>query len=82
LLFFWLLAAVILSAVYRPARQGHKVAYLTLASFLFFVLMLAAGLLMDSRHWGRVERGNENRGTGSAPTRADFRPSSPGGRPC
>jgi ABC-type uncharacterized transport system permease subunit len=78
LLFFWLLTAVILSAVYRPARQGHKVAYLTLASFVFFVLMLAAGLLMDSRHWGRVERGNETRGTGSESTRADLRQSLPG----
>ncbi len=68
LLFVWLLAAVILSAVYRPARQGHKVVYLTLASFVLFVLMLAAGLLMDSRHWGRGERDSEKQGTGSAPT--------------
>ena len=29
LMFFWLLAAAVLSAVYRPARQGRKVAYLT-----------------------------------------------------
>ena len=29
LMFFWLLAAIVLGAVYRPARQGHKVAYLT-----------------------------------------------------
>jgi ABC-type uncharacterized transport system permease subunit len=53
LMFFWLLAAVILTTVYRPARAGHKVAYLTLASFVFLAIMLAAGLLMDSRHWGR-----------------------------
>jgi hypothetical protein len=53
LMFFWLLAALVLSAVYRPARQGRRVAYLTLASFVFLAIMLAAGLLMQSRHWGR-----------------------------
>ena len=57
LMFFWLLAAVVAIAVYRPARQGRKVAYLTVASFVFLVIMLAAGLLMDSRHWGRGEGG-------------------------
>ena len=61
LMFFWLLAAVVITAVYRPARAGHKVAYLTLASFVFLAIMLAAGLLMDSRHWGRGE-GEEGRG--------------------
>jgi ABC-type uncharacterized transport system permease subunit len=60
LMFFWLLAAAILSAVYRPARQGRKVAYLTLASFVFLLILLAAGLLMDSRHWGR-RRNDEGR---------------------
>jgi hypothetical protein len=57
LLFCWLLGVVLLSAVYRPARQGHKVAYLTLASFVLFAMMLAIGLLMDSRHWGRGAKG-------------------------
>ena len=59
LMFFWLLAAVVAIAVYRPARQGRKVAYLTVASFVFLVIMLAAGLLMDSRHWGRGRRRRE-----------------------
>jgi ABC-type uncharacterized transport system permease subunit len=59
LMFFWLLGAVVAIAVYRPARQGRKVAYLTVASFVFLVIMLAAGLLMDSRHWGRGERRND-----------------------
>jgi ABC-type uncharacterized transport system permease subunit len=53
LMFFWLLAAVVLSALHRPAGQGRKVAYLTVASFVFLVIMLAVGLLMNSRHWGR-----------------------------
>jgi len=41
LLFLWLLAATLFESLYRPARQGRKVAYLTLASFLFLVLALA-----------------------------------------
>ena len=53
LMFFWLLAAVVLGALHRPVRQGRKVAYLTVASFVFLVIMLAVGLMMNSRHWGR-----------------------------
>jgi ABC-type uncharacterized transport system permease subunit len=53
LMFLWLLGAVVAIAIYRPARKGRKVAYLTVASFIFLVIMLAAGLFMDSRHWGR-----------------------------
>jgi len=60
LMFLWLLASVVAIAVYRPARQGRKVAYLTVASFVFLIFMLAAGLLMDSRHWGRGEKGMMN----------------------
>jgi ABC-type uncharacterized transport system permease subunit len=55
LMFFWLLAAMILSTLYRPARAGRRVAYLTLVSFVFLAIMLAAGLLMNSRHWGRKQ---------------------------
>jgi len=62
LMFFWLLASVVAIAVYRPARQGRKVAYLTVASFVFLVIMLAAGLLMDSRHWGRGGKRNDECG--------------------
>lgn len=40
ILFLWLLAASIFSRVYQPARQGRKVAYLVIASFLFLVLEL------------------------------------------
>jgi ABC-type uncharacterized transport system permease subunit len=61
LMFFWLLAAAILGAVYRPARQGRKVAYLAIASFVFLLIVLAAGLSVESRHWGREKKG-EGRG--------------------
>ena len=64
LMFFWLLAAMILSTIYRPARAGRRVAYLTLVSFVFLAIMLAAGLLMDSRHWGRGMKGEGGRGNG------------------
>jgi len=55
LMFAWLLVAVVINAFYRPVRQGHKVAYLTVASFLFLVIVLAIGLLAGSRHWERGE---------------------------
>ena len=70
LMFFWLLAAVLVSLLHAPGRRGRKVAYLTLASFVFLAIMLAAGLLTDSRHWGRGTEnrdwgaGGEGRGTG------------------
>lgn len=39
-LFGWLVAATTFNLVYRPARQGRKVAYLVLASFLFLLIEL------------------------------------------
>jgi ABC-type uncharacterized transport system permease subunit len=50
LMFCWLLAAVVFSAVYRPARTGRKVAYLTVASFGFLALALGVQLLLPSEH--------------------------------
>jgi ABC-type transport system involved in cytochrome c biogenesis permease subunit len=53
IMFFWLLAAVVVSRVFMTTRQGRKVAYLTLISFLFLVAALAMGLLIDTQHGGR-----------------------------
>ncbi|MCA9122330.1 MAG: cytochrome c biogenesis protein CcsA [Planctomycetaceae bacterium] len=39
-LFLWLTIVTIFEAIYRPAREGNKVAYLTLASFVFMGLAL------------------------------------------
>ena len=39
-LFLWLVAVTVFESVYKPARQGHKVAYLTLANFVFLSLAL------------------------------------------
>ncbi len=49
-MFVWLLAAATFSAVYRPARGGRKVAYLTVANFMFLAASLVVGLLIPSEH--------------------------------
>jgi ABC-type uncharacterized transport system permease subunit len=70
LLLVWLLVATTVSMVYRPARQGRKVAYLTLVSFLFLAIMLVVGLLLSSRHW---ERGRAEGGRRPSVSRASLR---------
>ncbi|MBC8352111.1 MAG: cytochrome c biogenesis protein CcsA [Planctomycetes bacterium] len=40
ILFLWLTAVTVFESLYRPAREGNKVAYLTLASFVFLGLAL------------------------------------------
>ena len=49
-LFIWLAVVFVFQARYKPARQGRKVAYLTLASFVVLALVLALVLLVPSRH--------------------------------
>jgi ABC-type uncharacterized transport system permease subunit len=46
----WLVAAEVFRLVYPAARRGRKVAYLTLASFVFLVIALATLTLLDSVH--------------------------------
>lgn len=46
----WLVAAEMFRLVYPAARQGRKVAYLTIAAFLFLLLVLVAVTLRDSLH--------------------------------
>ena len=46
----WLTVAEVFRLVYPAARQGRKVAYLTMAAFLFLVFVLAVMLLQDSIH--------------------------------
>jgi len=43
--FAWLLATAVIEYVYRPASAGHRVAVLTLASFVFLTLVLTLVLL-------------------------------------
>ena len=40
-LLVWNVAALMFVRFYKPARQGHKVAYLTFASFVFLLFVLA-----------------------------------------
>jgi ABC-type uncharacterized transport system permease subunit len=58
LMFAWLLVASGITLIYRPARAGHKVAYLTLASFVFLVIALGVGLLSETQH-GNTRDGQE-----------------------
>ncbi|MEX0613353.1 MAG: cytochrome c biogenesis protein CcsA, partial [Pirellulales bacterium] len=51
----WLLAAEVFRLVYPAARRGRKVAYLTLASFVFLVIALASLTLLDNVHGNRDE---------------------------
>jgi len=50
LLLLWLSVAMLFNIVYRPARQGRKVAYLTLASAIFLLLVLAVTRFVPSAH--------------------------------
>jgi len=50
LLFLWLVGVMLFESLYRPARQGRKVAYLTMASFVFLSLSLLFVLLGSHAH--------------------------------
>ena len=46
----WLFVATLFELLYKPAQQGRKVAYLTVASFVFLAMVLALALSSDSPH--------------------------------
>jgi ABC-type uncharacterized transport system permease subunit len=46
----WLVGAEVFRLVYPAARRGRKVAYLTLASFVFLVIAIASLMLLDNVH--------------------------------
>src|SRR5690606_33004852 len=50
ILFLWLVAATAFEILYRPARQGQEVAYLTLANFIFLGFVLGIVLFGPSEH--------------------------------
>jgi hypothetical protein len=50
ILLVWVIVVLVFEALYKPAQQGRKVAYLTLASFLFLGLVLGMVLLGPSQH--------------------------------
>jgi hypothetical protein len=47
ILLVWLVTALGFTGFYKPARQGHKVTYLTFASFVFLAFVLGMILLGD-----------------------------------
>jgi hypothetical protein len=49
-LLVWLIAATLFEWLYKPAQQGRKVAYLTIASFLFLAMVMAVLLAGGSQH--------------------------------
>jgi len=53
LMFVWLVLSSGIGLVYRPVRQGRKVAYLTMVSFVFLVIALWSMLGAGTRHLNR-----------------------------
>jgi ABC-type uncharacterized transport system permease subunit len=52
----WLLVAEVFRMIYPAARQGRKVAYLTVAAFVFLLLVLGSVMWGDSFHNQRSTR--------------------------
>jgi len=50
LMFCWLVISGGVSALYKPAREGRKVAYLTVLSFVFLICLLAIGFFLETEH--------------------------------
>lgn len=66
-LLIWLLGAVLFEWLYTPARQGQKVAYLTIANFLFLCLALGMVWFAPSGHGrGGDEESLQTRRSGEA----------------
>jgi ABC-type uncharacterized transport system permease subunit len=50
--FIWLVVATGVGLFYRPAREGRRVASLTVVSFVFLVFALFTGLFLNTQHLG------------------------------
>jgi ABC-type uncharacterized transport system permease subunit len=55
LFFAWLVTVLAFGAVYEPARQGRKVAYFTVSSFVLLALLLALLISDTTTHASRGE---------------------------
>ena len=51
-MFGWLIVSAVIGVFYRPAREGHRVAILTVLSFLFLLVALGMILFADTQHGG------------------------------
>jgi ABC-type uncharacterized transport system permease subunit len=63
----WLLAAEAFRLLYPAARQGRKVAFLTVAAFVFLLLVFAAVMWGDRFHQQRVAQDSNNQISVSSP---------------
>jgi ABC-type uncharacterized transport system permease subunit len=72
LMLVWLVVAAAFNAAYQPVRRGRKVAYLTIVSFVFLLIALAAFLLVDTQH-GSVRARHEQQAGVTALARAGGR---------
>jgi ABC-type uncharacterized transport system permease subunit len=63
----WLLIAEVFRMLYPAARQGRKVAYLTMAAFVFLLLVLASVMWGDSFHTQRAGSRAHTRSVGRSP---------------
>jgi ABC-type transport system involved in cytochrome c biogenesis permease subunit len=59
ILLVWLVAVLLFESLYKPAQQGRKVAYLTLASFMFLGLVLGMVLIGPSQHASPQRTGDQ-----------------------
>ncbi len=50
--FAWLAVSAAITVLYNPAREGRKVAYLTVAGFMFLIISLGVGLFAETQHGG------------------------------
>lgn len=60
ILFFWLSGSLLIGYVYRPMREGRRVAYLTIVSFIFMLLVLGMTLFGVTSHGQLRERPIDN----------------------
>ena len=56
-LFLWLLVASLIATFYHPAREGRRVAYLTVVNFVFLVVELVVVFGVNTEHGGSWEEG-------------------------
>jgi len=77
-MFCWLVISGGVSALYKPVRQGRKVAYLTVLSFVLLICLLAVGYVFETQH--RKLKVGSDAATGSASTSSFDWPVGRGGR--
>lgn len=75
LLMLWLLAAVLFMAIYEPARQARKSAYLTIATFVLLLISLSVEWWLPGEHGGQQISGAQQ----ASPAASDVPPRIAGG---